>query len=74
MNEQVTIRDKHNKKRIQPAMLVRKDEVQKVENTQKAFFANNSLLYSTINSFEPLILKPVSQNSQIIKIGKSNFL
>jgi hypothetical protein len=73
VNEQVTMKDNNNRKRIQPAMLVRKDELPK-QNQQGFPLPGTAALYSTIGSYQPLNLKPISCETQLIKVSKTTYL
>ena len=74
LNEQVTIKGKNDRKRIQPAMMIRKDEIPKITQTQQPSLLPNSHLYSTIDSFSPLNLKPITSDTQMVKLSKDSLL
>ena len=71
LNEQVTIKDKGQKKRIQPAVLVRKDEAEKIK--QNSVNAMSSAI-TTIKSYDPLKLKPLTLDHKIIKLTSTKYL
>ena len=79
VNEQKTSTDKNNKKRIQPAMMVRKDEVQKMASTN-----SNSLISQMMNmqgtgfqfssTYEPLRLKPLRMEIRLFRVCQKTYL
>lgn len=52
VNEQITVKDRNNRKKIQPAMLVRKDEMASSPVASATLAASvTGVLYSTVNCF-----------------------
>lgn len=79
VNEQVTIKDKNNRKKIQPAMMILKENIAKPSTSSNTLNAVNPLstypsAINLMNCFEPLKLKSIQADIRIYRVGKNGYL